>query len=198
MDGWLWLTPVIAALGGWVAGMIIKKKILQTLSRMVAAFTESLRTAIRPHPAGQAGIEGSHYQQIRPFIEEQADHFFRYRLVQAMPMVGMLIGDKTIQQMKAVLMNELEDLFPVVMEKYFSVMTDPPVNTTPSSISASSSASADHRPDKTAPSPPGAFPFGPHSAGNLDRYFRHLPAWGLLIGLVVGGLQLLYIAFVVG
>lgn len=214
MNGWLWLTPVIAGLGGWVAGMIIKRKILRTLPRMIREFTASLRVGMRQHPVTeQAGpTAGSHdeqsgpFEQIRPFIEEQADHFFRHRLVQAMPMVGTLIGEKTIQQMKAVLMQELEELFPVVMEKYLSIVTtgavdrenfsrNPAVGTAPDTTAhpprhaASSSHDSNYRRNSL-------FSAGAEISGNPARSFRQLPLWGLLTGLAIGGLQLLYLAFV--
>jgi uncharacterized membrane protein YheB (UPF0754 family) len=35
-----------------------------------------------------------------------------------MPMIAMFIGDKTIAQLKAVFMQELEALFPVIMKNY--------------------------------------------------------------------------------
>ena len=35
-------------------------------------------------------------------------------------MISMFIGDKTIEQLKAVFMKELADLFPVIMKSYVS------------------------------------------------------------------------------
>ncbi|HXO76387.1 MAG TPA: DUF445 family protein, partial [Puia sp.] len=39
---------------------------------------------------------------------------------ESMPMIAMFIGDKTIAQLKAVFMQELEELFPVIMKNYVS------------------------------------------------------------------------------
>ncbi len=35
-----------------------------------------------------------------------------------MPMISMFIGEKTIGQLKAVFMKELEELFPLIMKNY--------------------------------------------------------------------------------
>ena len=60
----------------------------------------------------------AHFQKIMPVIEEQIDHFLRVKLKQAMPVVGMFVGDKTIGQLKSVFVTELETIFPVVMKNY--------------------------------------------------------------------------------
>jgi len=57
-------------------------------------------------------------QRILPLAEEHIDHFLRTKLKESMPMIAMFIGDKTINQLKAVFMQELEELFPVIMKSY--------------------------------------------------------------------------------
>ena len=57
-------------------------------------------------------------RRILPLAEEHIDNFLRVRLKEQMPMISMFIGDKTIGQLKAVFMNELEDLFPIIMKNY--------------------------------------------------------------------------------
>src|SRR3712207_2447217 len=46
--------------------------------------------------------------KIVPVLEDHIDTFLREKLAVAMPMIGMLIGDKTILQVKAVFLKELE------------------------------------------------------------------------------------------
>jgi uncharacterized membrane protein YheB (UPF0754 family) len=41
-----------------------------------------------------------------------------------MPMIGMFIGEKTINQLKAVFMKELEGLFPVILQRYVGHLRD--------------------------------------------------------------------------
>ena len=62
--------------------------------------------------------------RITPFIEEHIDHFLRVKLKESMPMIGMLIGEKTIAQLKSVFLSELQQLFPVVMEKYAGTLQE--------------------------------------------------------------------------
>jgi uncharacterized membrane protein YheB (UPF0754 family) len=57
-------------------------------------------------------------RKILPLAEEHIDNFLRNKLKESMPMIAMFIGDKTINQLKAVFMQELEELFPVIMKNY--------------------------------------------------------------------------------
>jgi uncharacterized membrane protein YheB (UPF0754 family) len=57
-------------------------------------------------------------EKLMPVLEEHIDHFLRVKLTQQIPMLGMLIGDKTIGQVKAVFITELKELFPVLMKQY--------------------------------------------------------------------------------
>src|SRR5579872_4371908 len=56
--------------------------------------------------------------KILPLAEAHIDHFLRHKLKESMPMISMFIGDKTIGQLKAVFMEELSALFPVIMKNY--------------------------------------------------------------------------------
>jgi uncharacterized membrane protein YheB (UPF0754 family) len=57
-------------------------------------------------------------RSILPLVEQHIDDFLRNKLKESMPMIAMFIGDKTINQLKAVFMTELEQLFPVIMKNY--------------------------------------------------------------------------------
>ncbi len=60
------------------------------------------------------------FNKLKPEIETHIDDFLRVRLKDTFPMLGMLIGDKTINQLKTAFMGELENLFPVIMKSYMS------------------------------------------------------------------------------
>ena len=60
------------------------------------------------------------FNALKPEIEKHIDSFLRERLKSTFPMLGMLIGDKTINQLKSAFMLELESLFPVLMKNYLS------------------------------------------------------------------------------
>jgi uncharacterized membrane protein YheB (UPF0754 family) len=89
-----------------------QKQIAESLGRIVGqellSFGDIEQTIT--HPGNVA--------RIIPLAEEHIDHFLRVRLKEQMPMISMFIGDKTIGQLKAVFMKELEELFPVIMKNY--------------------------------------------------------------------------------
>ncbi len=58
------------------------------------------------------------FNKLKPEIEEHIDSFLRERLKVTFPMLSMLIGDKTITQLKTAFLTELETLFPALMKSY--------------------------------------------------------------------------------
>jgi uncharacterized membrane protein YheB (UPF0754 family) len=59
-----------------------------------------------------------HFESIRPMADEQIENFLRHKLKEVFPMIGMFIGDKTINQLKEVFMAELQTLFPAAIKMY--------------------------------------------------------------------------------
>lgn len=53
-----------------------------------------------------------------PQIEAHIEQFLKVKLPQQMPVIGMFIGDRTTNELKAVFITELEILFPVIMQQY--------------------------------------------------------------------------------
>ena len=138
MNGWLLLLPLTAALLGWLfvrlgwrllihplypkkiagfslQGLLLKKQkaIAKKTGTIAASFfsKRDLEEKIT-HPGN--------VKKIMPQAEEHIDHFLRVKLVKAMPVVGMFVGDKTITELKSLFMAELEALFPVIMKSYLS------------------------------------------------------------------------------
>ncbi|MEO6541032.1 MAG: DUF445 domain-containing protein [Ferruginibacter sp.] len=60
------------------------------------------------------------FNSLKPEIEKHIDHFLREKLKDTFPMLSMLIGDKTINQLKGAFLLELETLFPVLMSSYMT------------------------------------------------------------------------------
>ena len=58
------------------------------------------------------------FNKLKPEIEAHIDSFLRERLKETFPMLSMLIGDKTINQLKTAFLLELETLFPILMKSY--------------------------------------------------------------------------------
>ena len=139
---WLFLViPVISAFIGWFTNWIaIKmlfhpkepKKILgitfqgifpkrqqqfamklgKLVSNELLSFTE-----IEEKISDPANVE-----KILPLLETHIDAFLREKLTVEIPMIGMLIGDKTISQVKGVFLKELEELFPILMKQYMTTL----------------------------------------------------------------------------
>ncbi len=57
-------------------------------------------------------------QKLMPMIEGHVDKFLRDKLSDEMPFLSLFIGNKTIQSLKRIFMQELEVLFPQLMTSY--------------------------------------------------------------------------------
>jgi uncharacterized membrane protein YheB (UPF0754 family) len=61
-------------------------------------------------------------EKILPVLETHIDTFLKEKLTAEIPMIGMLIGEKTIAQVKGVFMKELQELFPLLMKQYMTTL----------------------------------------------------------------------------
>jgi len=68
----------------------------------------------------QKVTDPENFNKLKPEIETHIDSFLRVRLKETFPMLSMLIGDKTINQLKGAFLTELESLFPVLMKSYIT------------------------------------------------------------------------------
>ena len=137
MNGWLLLIPFICAGLGWAIHRLAAGALFYPVQprRIAGLRIQGLLPRRQQQLAGQVGaLAGAympdavtleamvthpeHFKKLMPVIEEQIDHFLRVKLKQSMPVVGMLIGDRTIGQLKAVFVTELEIIFPTVMKNY--------------------------------------------------------------------------------
>jgi len=137
MNFWLILTPLLTALLGWfltwffikmlfrpylpqkwfgfsVQGIIPKRQ-PELSARIGKLFNEELITFKQIE---DKILDASTLQKITPEIEMHIDYFLRVKLKDAMPMVAMFVGDKTIIQLKEVFMTEMKVLFPDIMKSY--------------------------------------------------------------------------------
>ncbi len=62
--------------------------------------------------------ENDSFEAMRPVINDKLDDFFRHKLSAKLPMISMFIGDKTIEELKAVFMDELALLFPILISAF--------------------------------------------------------------------------------
>ena len=89
---------------------IIAKKLARLLSKEFLSFS-----ALQEKVADRGN-----FNKLKPEIENHIDIFLREKLKDTFPMLGMLIGDKTINQLKSAFLLELESLFPVLMKSYIT------------------------------------------------------------------------------
>ena len=66
----------------------------------------------------QKVTDPENFNKLKPEIETHIDVFLREKLKETFPMLSMLIGDKTINQLKTAFLTELETLFPALMKSY--------------------------------------------------------------------------------
>ena len=137
------LIPLISAFIGWFTNWIaIKmlfhprepKKILGItfhgiFPKRQRQFAEKLGKLVSEELLSFGDIEEKithpgNIQKIMPLIEGHIDIFLREKLPKQMPVISMFIGDKTINELKAVFTAELETLFPLIMKNYMSSLQE--------------------------------------------------------------------------
>ncbi|HTL10571.1 MAG TPA: hypothetical protein VL307_19990 [Chitinophagaceae bacterium] len=123
MSWWLLVTPVIGALAGWIlAALLVQWVLVRGIPRrqqQLAVWAGEKSLSLLPLEEIKVRLlHPDNVQKILPEAEVHIDEFLRHKLVKSMPVVGMFVGDKTIQQLKGLFMAELEQLFPVIMHNY--------------------------------------------------------------------------------
>lgn len=116
------LSIFLPTLLGWLLGLAVIKYLKSgrwlkniDFTTLAAAIENEL---LSPEFLKEKLLSPENYQKLVPQVELHIDHFLRVRLKEDMPVVGMMIGDRTINQMKGIFHKELEQLFPEVMEGF--------------------------------------------------------------------------------
>jgi len=142
MNGWLFLIPIISAVAGWLfqsLALSILFRPKQPINILGYKFQGLVpkRKSIFAEKVGAIAVDFVSFDEIEkkisspgylkkilPAIEVHIDHFLRVKLKESMPMIGMLIGDRTINQLKQIFIDELETLFPIIMQQYASTLKE--------------------------------------------------------------------------
>jgi uncharacterized membrane protein YheB (UPF0754 family) len=90
--------------------LLIAQKLGQVVSRELISFEEIEEKVTNP----------ANLEKLKPEIEKHIDTFLRERLKSSFPLLSVFIGEKTITQLKAAFLMELESLFPVLMKSYMT------------------------------------------------------------------------------
>jgi len=197
MNYWLILIPLLCAFTGWITIKLALTLLFRPREpRKILGFTfqgilPKQRQEVTARLGQIAAREFSSFiwleqkisdpaalEKIKPLIEIHIDDFLRNKLKEQMPMIGMFIGDKTINTLKVVFLQEIETLFPQVMQQYAGNLKNE-LNIEQivvSKISAVSSATIES-----------------HLYKNLGKEFRMANKLGAVIGFLIGIIQLLII-----
>ncbi len=89
---------------------MIAEKLGQVVGKELLSFEEIEQKVTNPE----------NLQKLKPEIEAHVDSFLNNKIKEVFPMLSMFIGEKTISQLKAAFLLELENLFPVLMKGYMA------------------------------------------------------------------------------
>ncbi len=134
---WLLSIPVISGFIGWVTNWVAIKmlfhpkkpihffgiKIQGIFPKSQEQFAVKLGKLVSEQLLSFDDIESkltnpSNIQKMMPQLETHLDHFLRVKLKATMPMISAFIGDKTIDKLKKVFVDELQELFPSLIKNY--------------------------------------------------------------------------------
>jgi uncharacterized membrane protein YheB (UPF0754 family) len=193
MNYWHLLIPLLSALSGWLIVKLLIRSLFRPLpfstlagaqskgilgkhqQELAARIGKMASSMLNPANLEEMISDPSHVEKLKPMIEDHVDGFLRVKLKEQMPMISMFVGDKTIQTLKTVFMQEIETLFPQVMRKFAGNLEkefdiEQMVVTKINSLSVSSMESAFY--------------------DDFGREIRAAALLGALIGLLAGLLQL--------
>lgn len=199
MNYWLLLIPLLTALTGWIVIRLAVKLFFRPLQplKLMGFQWQGLLPRKKQQIADNVGklvatefsnfnalemiSDPQNFEKVRPLIETHIDDFLRNKLTVQMPMIAMFIGDKTINSLKTIFIQEIETLFPQVMEKFAgNIKNDLKIEQMVSSRIAGIS------PEKVE------YLF--HR--NMEKDIRLASLFGAAIGLVIGMLQLIIISLI--
>ena len=137
MKYWLIFIPLISAFIGWVTNWVAIKMLFHPrepkrllgitfhgiFPKRQQQFAEKLGKLVSAEFLSFNDIEQkisdpANLKKIMPMIEKHVDDFLRHRMKDEMPVISMFIGDKTIESLKKMFMQEIESLFPKIMKQF--------------------------------------------------------------------------------
>ncbi|MEY3350945.1 MAG: hypothetical protein RIQ50_1056 [Bacteroidota bacterium] len=133
----LLLIPLISAFIGWFTNWIAIKMLFHPkepkrilfftiqgiFPKRQQQFAEKLGKLVSAELVSFSDIETKlthpdNLKKLMPLVDNKVDEFLRVKLSDAFPIISMFIGETTIQQLKSVFMNELEEILPELIRKY--------------------------------------------------------------------------------
>ena len=197
MDYLLFIIPLIGALTGWIINSIAVQMLFRPyqprkiLGITFQGFLPKKQLSIAKNLGKYASAEfvsfdliekkisdPKNLEQVMPMIEKHVDDFLRVKLGKEMPVISMFIGNKTIDSLKKVFMQEIATLFPQVMSQFAgNLKAEFDVEQIITSKLGSISPAKMEKTFQQA----------------LSKEFRYIRILGALSGLIIGIIQLLVI-----
>ena len=129
--------PVISAFIGWFTNLIAIKMLFHPrlpvyilgykfqgiFPKRQQQFAEKLGKLVSNELLSYSDIEikltnPENLKKLMPLVEDHLDTFLKVKLKESKPVIGMFVGDKTVELMKQTFVKELEELFPIIMKRY--------------------------------------------------------------------------------
>lgn len=105
---------VIAGIRLWGAIPELREKVLQL------AGTELKNKLLSPGFTEKIVTPGNVMADLKPEIENHVDHFIKVKLEEHFPLLAKFMGEKTLGKLKEAFLGEVEELLPVLLQKYSS------------------------------------------------------------------------------
>jgi len=105
--------PIMTALFGWMVAWLFVKALFINWKGGLSQYISTLKIEQLITPE----VSLKQFDLLLPTLDKHLDDFFNNKLTQKMPMIAMFIGNKTIEQLKEVFIEELKLMFPELVQK---------------------------------------------------------------------------------
>jgi hypothetical protein len=103
----------MTALFGWMVAWLFVKALFINWEGGLSQYISTLKIEQLITPE----VSLKQFDLLLPTLDKHLDDFFNNKLTQKMPMIAMFIGNKTIEQLKEVFIEELKLMFPELVQK---------------------------------------------------------------------------------
>lgn len=119
----LYCIPLLGAFIGWFTNWFSIRLLFRSLPKYQQQLARDLGHTVATQVFSFDAIrtkltDPAQIKSIMPVVETHLDTFLREKLPKAMPVLAMFIGDSTVNQIKGVLVAELDNLFPILIHQY--------------------------------------------------------------------------------
>ncbi|MBW8684603.1 DUF445 domain-containing protein [Chitinophaga rhizophila] len=119
----LYLIPLLTAITGWFTNKLAIYLFFRSFSRKQQVIAQQAGAFVATQLVSFNDLRGQlaapeKIKSMIPIVEAHMDNFLRVKLPEAMPVFKMLVGDSTIQQVKQVLMTEVDKMLPEIIDQY--------------------------------------------------------------------------------